>query len=111
MGKTITVLACTILLAAASSLHQQSSDAYPQKSRTFLSSDEFARTSRGAVRMHKTAEPADEQRIRRLPVHLPVNDFTVIAAESPTITWIGSAQGAVRLNISTRTVEYFAGER
>ncbi len=66
---------------------------------------------RGAVRMQKSADQASELRIRRLPVRLPVNDFTVIAVESPTITWIGSAQGAVRLNASTRAVEYFAGER
>src|SRR4029453_15589118 len=40
-----------------------------------------------------------------------VKDFKCIATEAPTIPWIGSPQGAVRLNTSTRTVEYFAGER
>src|SRR3954470_22895606 len=111
MAKTITILACTILLSAASRVQPQPSDTYLQKSRTFHSSAEFAQVTHGAVRMQKTAKPADELRIRRLPIHLPVNDFTVIATESPTITWIGSAEGAVRLNTSTRTVEYFAGER
>jgi len=111
MAKTITVFACTILLAAASSLQQQQPATYLQKSRTFHTSAEFAATTRNAVRMQKRVAPADELRIRRMPIHLPINDFTVIATESPTITWIGSAEGAVRLNTSTRTVEYFAGER
>jgi hypothetical protein len=111
MAKTITILAYTILLSAASRVQPQPSDTYLQKSRTFHSPAEFAQVTHGAVRMQKTAKPADELRIRRLPIHLPVNDFTVIATESPAITWIGSAQGAVRLNTAMRTVEYFAGER
>jgi hypothetical protein len=108
---TFAILASTILLSALSPLQQQSSGAYLQKSRTFHSSADFAEMTGGAVRMQKSADPSDELRVKRLPVHLPVNDFTVIAAESPTITWIASPQGAVRLNASTRTVEYFAGER
>ena len=108
---TFAIFACTILLSAVSPFSQQSSTTYPQKSRTFHSPAEFAQMTRGAVKLQKTAKPADELRIRRLPVHLPVNDFKVIATESPTITWIGSPQGAVRLNTSTRTVEYFAAER
>src|SRR3954464_12124508 len=111
MAKTTTILACTILLSAASRVQPQPSDTYLQKSRTFHSPAEFAQLTHGAVRMQKTAKPADELRVRRLPIHLPVNDFTIIATESPTVTWIGSAEGAVRLNTSTRTVEYFAGER
>ena len=106
------ILACTILLSAASSLEQQPAATYLQKSRTFHSPAEFARiTARRRAHADSASTPADELRIRRLPVHLPVNDFTVIADESPTTTWIGSAQGAVRLNTATRTVEYFAGER
>jgi hypothetical protein len=108
---TFAILACTILLSAASPLQHQPSNTFLQKSRTFHSSAEFGQTTHGAVKLQKAAKPADELRIRRLPVHLPVNDFTVIATESPTITWIGSPQGAVRLNTSTRAVEYFAGER
>jgi hypothetical protein len=94
------ILACTILLSAVSPLPQQPPGTFLQKSRTIHSSAEFAQITHGAVKMQKGAKPADELRIRRLPVHLPVNDFTVIATESPTITWIGSPQGAVRLNTS-----------
>jgi hypothetical protein len=111
MAKTISFLACTILLSAASLLQQPAAGTFVQKSRTFHPAAESGRNPRGAVRLQKRVESADELRIRRLPVHLPITDFTVIATESPTITWIGSAAGAVRLNTSTHTVEYFAGER
>src|SRR6476659_7580543 len=103
------ILSCTTVLSGSPRQPQQPAT-YLQKSRTFHSPAEFARMTRG-VRLHKGVEPADELRIRRLPVHLPVNDFTVVAVESPTTIWIGSGQGAARLHTSTRTVEYFAGER
>src|SRR5689334_18457429 len=103
----------TLVFAALlwSAVHQQPSITYLQKSRRFYSSAEFARMTSGSVRMHRASAASDELRIRRLPVHLPVNDFTVIAAESPAITWVGSPHGAVRLNTSTRGVEYFSGQR
>ena len=108
--RPLAILACITLLSG-SSVQQQSSGTFVQKSRTFSSAAEFAQATHGAVKLQKGVKAADELRIRRLPVHLPVNDFTVIATQSPTITWIGSAQGAVRLDTSTRAVEYFAGER
>jgi hypothetical protein len=79
--------------------------------RSFHSSAEYARVAGGSVRIVRGAEAAGELRIRRLPVHLPVNDLTVIAVESPEVTWIGSPQGAVRLDVRELRVEYFAGER
>jgi len=109
--RALAIVVCTILLSAASSFPQQAANTFAQKSRTFHSSAEFAEKTHGAVKLQKGVKPADELRVRRVPVHLPVNDFTVIATENPTITWIGSAQGAVRLNTATRSVEYFAGER
>jgi hypothetical protein len=105
------LVACTTLLSAAPLRQAASSTRYLQKSRTFHSTAEFARTTGGRVQMRTAVDPADELRIRRLPVHLPVNEFTVIAFESPTLAWIGSAQGAVRVNAERRSVEYFAGER
>lgn len=109
--RTFAIILCIALLSAASPVPQQPSGTFLQKTRTFQSPAEFAGLTHGTVQLHKSANPADELRLRRLPVHLPVNDFTVIAVESPTITWIGSAQGIVRLNTSTHRVEYFAGER
>ena len=105
------IVACTTLLSAAPLRQAASSPSYLQKSRTFHSAAEFARITGGGVQMRTSVDAADELRIRRFPVHLPVNEFTVIAFESPTLAWIGSAQGAVRLNTERSTVEYFAGER
>jgi hypothetical protein len=105
------VVACTTLLSAAPFRQAASSTRYLQKSRTFHSAAEFARTTSGRVQMRTSVDPADELRIRRLPVHLPVNEFTVIAFESPTLAWIGSPQGVVRVKAESRTVEYFVGER
>src|SRR3982750_1715422 len=67
------------LAGASGGLQQSPSATFLQKSRAFHSPAEFAQITGGAVRLQKAAKPADELRIRRLSVHLPVNDFTVIA--------------------------------
>jgi hypothetical protein len=92
------MVAGTTLLSAAPLRQAAPSPGYLQKSRTFLSVAEFARTTSGRVQMRTSVDPADELRIRRLPLHLPVNEFTVVAFESPTLAWIGSTQGMVRVN-------------
>ena len=108
---TFAIIVCISLLSAGPRTQDRTSSTYLQKSRTFYSVAEFAQLTGGSVSVQRAANPADELRLRRLPVHLPVNDFTVIAAESPMLTWIGSPQGAVRLHTDTRSIEYFAGER
>lgn len=108
---TFAIIVCIALLSAGSPAQDRIAGTYLQKSRTFHSLAEFQRLTGGAVKIQRAVDPAEELRVRRLPIHLPVNDFTVIAAESPTLTWIGSPQGAVRLHSDTRSVEYFAGER
>ena len=105
------IVACTTLLLAAPLRQAASSPSYLQKSRTFHSAAEFARITGGGVQMRTSVDAADDLRIRRFPVHLPVNEFTVIAFESPTLAWIGSAQGAVRLDQKDGRSKYFAGER
>jgi hypothetical protein len=84
---------------------------YRQKTRTFHTADEFARTRAGNVQIQRRVDPQDETALRQLPLHLPVNQFTVIGTESPLVTWIGSPHGAVRLSRDRQTVEYFAGQR
>ena len=108
---TFPILVCITLLSAGSPAQDRISQTFLQKSRTFHSVAEFERLSGGAVQIQRAVDPSEELRLRRLPVHLPVNDFTVIATESPDVTWIGSPQGAVRLHTDSRLVEYFAGER
>jgi hypothetical protein len=107
----LAILVCAASLSAAVPAPEQSSSGFLQKSRTFHSTAEFDRLTRGGVKIQRTVDPAEELRLRRLPIHLPVNEFTVIAAESPTITWIGSSQGAARVHTDVRAVEFFAGER
>jgi len=84
---------------------------YLQKSRTFHTRADFQQLTGARVRIQQQNSAQEEMRIRRLPVHLPFSEFTVIAVESPAVTWIGSAQGAVRLHTTERHVEYFAGQR
>ena len=105
------VTVCAVWQWAAIAVHSQPSNVFRQKTRTFLSADSFARTTGGRVRIQRQLDPRQEAALRRLPVHLPVTDITVIGVESPSVTWIGTPQGAIRLGIDRQTVEYFAGER
>jgi hypothetical protein len=89
----------------------QPAGTYLQKTRTFYSATDFNRLTASKVRVTRDANSELELRIRRLPVHLPFSQFTVIAVESPSVTWIGSAQGAARVHTTDRHVEYFAGQR
>ena len=84
---------------------------FGQKVRTFHSATEFRQATRGQVHIARDSNVNQELRLRRLPFPLPISDFTVIADESPTITWIGSPQGAARVHTDNRAVEFFAGER
>lgn len=89
----------------------QPAGTYLQKARTFHDSAGFARATGGNVHIIRDNNSQLELNIRRLPVHLPFSQFTVVAVESPSVTWIGSPQGAVRLHTNENRVEYFAGQR
>ena len=89
----------------------QSPDTYPQKTRTFHSSREFAQATGGTVTIHRTLDPSERASLLELSIRLPTTEFTVIRAESPTVTWIGTRQGAIRLSRDHQAVEYFAGKR
>lgn len=89
----------------------QSAATYRQKTRTFHTADEFARTRAGKVQIQRRVDPQEEATLRQLPLRLPVSHFTVIAIESPSVTWIGSPLGAIRLSRDRQEVEYLAGQR
>jgi hypothetical protein len=97
-------------LAAAMSLagHARQPETYPQKTRSFHTADEFARLTNGKVRLERDPKPdlLGEPLAQR---QTPVSPFTVVARESPSVTWIGTQQGAVR--VSAGAIEYFAGRR
>jgi hypothetical protein len=88
---------------------------YLQKVRTFHTADEFKRLTSG-VRLHRGVDPSVELTLRRSYPSFPVMQFTVLAAESSSVTWIGTPQGAIRLSVDSRaggsvTKEFFAGRR
>jgi hypothetical protein len=97
---------CTLTAAQG-----QSTATYRQKTRTFHTAEEFARTGGGTVPIQRRADPRQEAALRQLPIHLPDAQFTVINAESASVTWIGTRQGAIRLQRDHQTVEYFTGQR
>ncbi len=98
-------------LCTAIAAQGQASNMFGQKTRTFHTADDFARVTGGRVRIQRELDPLLDGALRRLPIRLPVAEFTVIAVESPSITWIGTPQGAIRLTPDKQTAEYFAGQR
>jgi hypothetical protein len=84
---------------------------YTQTTRTFHSAGEFAKQTGGRVQLHRTADAAKARTLRELPVAWPVVPFTVVAEQSPAVTWIGTERGAVRFTRSPDRKEYFAGLR
>ena len=104
----IWVVLCTALAALSQT---PPANTYAQKTRTFHSAGEFARTTEGRVRIERQVDPEQAASLRRGAIRLPVIEFTVINQVSPSITWVGTPEGAIRLGGDRTTVEYFAGRR
>ena len=98
-------------MCAASTSHGQPPRGYLQKTRTFHTSAQFQSITSGRVHLQRTVDAGVEAEVRRLPIRLPVQEFTVTAVESPSVTWIGTPAGAIRLTRDSQTVEYFGAER
>ena len=89
---------------------QTESAAYRQKTRTFHSADEFARITAGRVQIQRTSD-AQLERELLASGPLPSTQFTVTARQAPAIVWVGTPQGAVRIDRDRGSREYFAGRR
>jgi hypothetical protein len=100
--------ACAALTA---STRAQPPNVYPQKTRTFHSPEAFAQVTGGKVRIRRTLDPSQRAALLELPIRLPNTQFTVIHAGSPSVTWIGTRQGAIRISRANQSLEYFAGQR
>jgi hypothetical protein len=100
-----------IASASTSPVQPPSASAYGQKTRSFHTADEFARLTRGKVAIRREVDPQEQRAILESGVPLPTTRFTVIHLQSPSITWIGTPHGAVRLNRERSTREYFGGQR
>jgi hypothetical protein len=84
---------------------------YRQKTRSYHSAEDFARVTGGKVTLQRALDPQQHVSLRLALGQLPSTRFTVIAAESPTVTWIGTRDGAIRHSDGYQAREYFAGER
>jgi hypothetical protein len=105
------VTAACLFVALAFSPAQPAAVSYKQKTRTFHTADEFARLSGGKVRISRTLDSRRHASLRQSTIKWPSIDFTAIASESPTVTWVGTRQGAIRVTRDDERVEYFAGPR
>jgi hypothetical protein len=81
-----------------------------QKVRTFHSAAEFAAMTGGRVRVERTLDPQRHVELRMSLTRLPVASFTVIAAQSPSVAWVGTRHGAFRV-VGSAARDYFAGRR
>lgn len=83
---------------------------YSQKTRSFYTPGEFARMTGGRVRIERQLDPGALAALRLAAPVLPATTFTVIAGTGQ-VRWAGTGQGAVRIHLGERRVEYFAGRR
>jgi hypothetical protein len=83
--------------------------AYPQKTRTFHTAEDFRRTTGGKVRVERSIDAERLLALGDAAGQLPVGEATVVAIQSPAAAWVGTAQGAIR--VAGNRVEYFAGQR
>ncbi|HUF68855.1 MAG TPA: hypothetical protein VMM79_09465 [Longimicrobiales bacterium] len=108
-------LLCTtalgLSLPGTSPAEARQGSTFLQKRRTFHTAGEFARATGGTVQIQRRLDDQQHAALREAVLRLPTAEFTVIAVESPDVTWIGTRQGAIRLSGARQSVEYFAGER
>jgi hypothetical protein len=100
-----------LVVALAASVQDPPSQTYPQKTRTVHSAEEFARATAGKVRIERQLDPKLHAALRDLVLPVPGTQVTVISLQSPSVTWVGTRRGAVRLTRDTQSREYFAGLR
>ncbi|HEY7118046.1 MAG TPA: hypothetical protein VH475_15770 [Tepidisphaeraceae bacterium] len=102
------VCLCALVTAGAQA---QATNTYRQKVRTFHSAEEFARMTGGKVRIERQLDRQQEVALRLAVMRWPTTQFTLIAVQSPSVTWVGTQQGAIRLSGANHSLEYFAGRR
>ncbi len=96
---------------AAAPAQAQPAATYGQKTRTFHTAEEFARITGGAVQIQRQLDARQQTALRQAVVQWPTTDITVIHSESPSVTWIGTRQGAIRLSGNNQVREYLSGGR
>src|SRR5213075_615444 len=102
---------CLIWVFVAACAHAQPATTYKQKLRSFHTPQEFQQITAGKVQIQRNVDPQRQIALRLQVMSWPTIDFTIIAVESPAVTWVGTSQGAIRLSGEKKTIEYFAGQR
>ena len=108
-----TALSLVICLCAGAGVPAQdsSSGGFRQKVRTFHTAEEFARATSGRVRIDRGIDAAVAGAVQKAFTPLPDPDITVVKAAPSSEIWIGTRQGAVRLQRDLQSREYFFGKR
>jgi hypothetical protein len=120
---------CVFLTISVFAQNQEGqSTSYHQKVRAFYTAEEFARMTKGAVKLYRQSE-CDDCKTALPALALPIRHVTVYADNGEGIYWIGTSSGAIRHNFFTRLhlivgrptasqladtrlkFEYFAGKR
>ena len=81
------------------------------QTRTVHSAAEFARMTKGRVKIHRQALPLKRMPMRFDGTTLPVSEFTVVLAAPPTGYVLGTRRGLIAFNSITRQAHLFAGLR
>lgn len=102
---------CLVWLVFAGCIHAQPATTYLQKLRTVHSAKEFEQITAGKVKIQRNLDPQQQIALRLAIMRWPNTDFTVIAVQSPTVTWVGTKNGAIRISGEEKKLEYFAGLR
>src|SRR5215212_2516611 len=102
---------CLIGLAMTACVHAQPANTYLQKLRTVHSAKEFEQITAGKVQIQRNLDPQQQIALRLAIMRWPNTDFTVIAVQSPAVTWVGTKNGAIRISGQEKKLEYFAGQR
>jgi hypothetical protein len=100
--------AFAVLIAAP---FAQQPNSYGQKIRTFHTAEDFATLTGGRVEMTRRLNQEEAAALRLRFLRWPTVDFTVVVAQSPVVTWVGTRQGAIRVRRQYTSHEYFVGER
>jgi hypothetical protein len=116
--------------AFAQNRQADSSNTYPQATRTFHSVDDFNRLTKGKVEIRRSPKwpyldgeliGSSSGIVRRhsdgslnpysSAARLPYDEITVIAYERPSVVWIGTKRGLIIHDMPTQKISYLAGQR
>ena len=105
---SLTIWACAGIVVPA---QDPASASFRQKVRTFHTAEEFARAASGRVQIDRGVDAAARAAVQNAFTPLPDTGITVVKAAPSSEIWIGTRQGAIRLQPDLASREYFHGKR